>query len=303
MGGLQLLIYVSIFVLVVGVIFKTIRIAKLPMHLRWELYPVPHEKGKTHYGGSYFEEPDWWTRPRETSLFEEIKEMAREIFFIQSLFKNNRFLWLFSFPFHLGLYFTVGFVGLLIVSAIFKLAGMEAQAVYVVTDIFGVLAIFLGGVGALGILFSRVFRADLRKYSRRSDYFNLMFIILLFASCFASWYSLGRSFDVYRAISFDLIAFRPMTGVPAATAAELIVFALFIMYLPFTHMTHFVGKYFTYHKVRWQDEPNVRGGKMEREIAEILSHKLTWAGGHIKGGSSWAEAATEEKGNSEGGSR
>jgi nitrate reductase gamma subunit len=303
MGGLQLLIYISFLVLVLGIVYKTIRIAKMPMHLRWELYPVPHEKGKARYGGSYFEDVDWWTRPRETSLSEEIKEMAKEIFFIQSLFKNNRPLWLFSFPFHLGMYFTVGFVGLLIVSAILQLAGAAVQAVYLLTDIFGILAIFLGGLGAIGLLFSRILRADLRIYSKRSDYFNLSFIILLFASCFVSWYSLGTSFDLYRAISYDLITFRSMADVPVATAAELIIFAIFIIYLPFTHMTHFVGKYFTYHKVRWQDDPNVRGGKMEKEIAEVLSHKLTWSAGHIKAGASWAEAASEEPGTSEEGGK
>ena len=41
------------------------------MHVRWELYPVPHEAQKAHYGGSYLEESEWWKKPREVSLLGE----------------------------------------------------------------------------------------------------------------------------------------------------------------------------------------------------------------------------------------
>ena len=37
--------------------------AASPLHVRWELYPVPHEGSKTVYGGSFMEEKDWWTQP------------------------------------------------------------------------------------------------------------------------------------------------------------------------------------------------------------------------------------------------
>jgi len=46
---------VSIFVLVV--VARILKLARLPVHVRWELYPVAHEKGKAHYGGSILEEP------------------------------------------------------------------------------------------------------------------------------------------------------------------------------------------------------------------------------------------------------
>jgi len=52
---------------VLGCAFKALRYATMPAHLRWELYPVAHEMGRASYGGSYFEEVDWWTRPRQVS--------------------------------------------------------------------------------------------------------------------------------------------------------------------------------------------------------------------------------------------
>ena len=73
--------------------------AKLPMHLRWELSPVPHEKGKSQYGGSYLEEYDWWTKKREKSLINEAIYMGKEIFFLKGVFENNKKLWYFTCPY------------------------------------------------------------------------------------------------------------------------------------------------------------------------------------------------------------
>ena len=67
MSWLAILTYVAVVVLLTGIVLRVAKYARAPMHLRWELYPVPHEKGRDH-GGSYFEETDWWTLPRETSL-------------------------------------------------------------------------------------------------------------------------------------------------------------------------------------------------------------------------------------------
>ena len=70
--------YASVAVFVIAVVTKFVKYASMPIHLRWELYPVAHEKGRAHYGGSYLEEPDWWTKSRESSLIGELKVMGRE---------------------------------------------------------------------------------------------------------------------------------------------------------------------------------------------------------------------------------
>ena len=67
--------------------------------------------------------------------------------------------------------------------------------------------------------------------------------------------------------------------------------AVFFIYLPFTHMTHFVGKFFTYHRVRWQDEPNIKGSKIEAAIINELGNRVSWQAKHIKPGKSWLEGA------------
>ena len=38
----------------------------LPVHVRWEIYPVQHETtAKVAYGGSYMEELNWWEKKHE----------------------------------------------------------------------------------------------------------------------------------------------------------------------------------------------------------------------------------------------
>lgn len=114
MSGSVLIVvsYALLAIFVVVFVIRTFSMAKQPVHLRWELAPIPHEKGKGAYGGSYFEEFEWWTKPREKSLSSELSYMFQEIVFLKSVWEHNRRLWWFSFPLHFGLY-------LLIVTAAF----------------------------------------------------------------------------------------------------------------------------------------------------------------------------------------
>jgi hypothetical protein len=57
-------------------------------------------------------------------------------------------------------------------------------------------------------------------------------------------------------------------------------------------MSHFVGKYFTFHKVYWDDEPNLRGSHIEDKVREVLKYRVDWAAPHYVPGMTWAEEAT-----------
>ena len=61
--------------------------------------------------------------------------------------------------------------------------------------------------------------------------------------------------------------------------------------MPFTRMVHYVAKYFTYHKVRWDDEPNTRGSKLEGKVQELLARPESWSAPHIRPGETWSEQA------------
>nr|CAJ31183.1 protein involved in electron ransfer [uncultured sulfate-reducing bacterium] len=301
MSELQLLMYVAYAFLFIGTGYRAYKMANMPVHLRWDLYPIPHEKGKGHYGGSYFEEVDWWTKPAEVSLRSELKEMGKEILFIQSMYHNNRSLWMFSFPFHFGLYLSIVFVLLIFFGAFLGLVGWSvspegnalAKAVYYATIPLGIIGPALGALGVFGLLVSRMTRTELQRTSVRTDYFNLVLLLAVFVSGLIVWATQDTSYAHTRAFIASLISFKPAASVSSGFTTHMILAAAFLIYMPFTHMTHFVGKYFTYHKVRWEDERNVRGSELEKRITQALGYELTWSAPHIKTGGTWAEAATE----------
>jgi hypothetical protein len=60
-------------------------------------------------------------------------------------------------------------------------------------------------------------------------------------------------------------------------------------------MMHFVAKYFTYHEVRWDDEPVTAGSKLDRELKKLLNQPVTWAAPHVRadGKKTWVDIATD----------
>jgi hypothetical protein len=46
-------------------------------------------------------------------------------------------------------------------------------------------------------------------------------------------------------------------------------------------MTHFFTKYFTYHKVRWDDEPNFPDSEIRKKLLEQLNFPVQWSAPHI----------------------
>ena len=75
----QIATYISYLFVIIAYTVKVVKVARMPMHLRWELYPVPHEIGHK-YGGSYYEELDWWTHPRRTNRVRDIFSKLRDYF-------------------------------------------------------------------------------------------------------------------------------------------------------------------------------------------------------------------------------
>lgn len=306
MSGLQIASYLAILCFVVFVAAKMIRIARMPVHLRWDLYPIPHEKGKSRYGGSYFEDIDWWTKPRNFSLISEIMEMAKEIIFLQSVFHHNRALWIFSFPFHIGMYGLVGMAGLAFLGAVINLAGDTVSVsagglgffVYLLTIVLGAIGWLFSAYGAIGLFLMRVGKPELKQATVFSDFVNLLFLLAVFVTGIIAWFLVDPTYGAMRGFLQSLISFSAPPPLPKAITVNFWITAALLFYFPFTHMTHMFGKYFTYHKVRWEDEPNIRGGHIEKTISQYFGYRLNWSAPHIKAGSTWAEAATttgEEK--------
>jgi nitrate reductase gamma subunit len=303
MLAVQLVTYISVVVAVVAMLVKVYRYATAPEHMRWELYPVPHEKGRADYGGSYLEELDWWSKPRHSDMVNEMKEMAAEIILLKGVFHHNRRVWRSSFPFHFGLYLCIGWLVLLLLGAMLQAFGIDVGAtagglgsgIHYVTMALGYAGLILGGLGALGLFFWRMSDENQRPFNSPMEYFNLIFFVIVAAVTVVASALADPSFASLRAYVQAVVTFSTAPAMPALVVAEAVLLSLLILYIPLTRMSHFVAKYFLYHAVRWNDEPNVRGSKIEKRIAELLNQKVGWSGAHIQTGQTWGEVIKEPK--------
>lgn len=286
------MIYACVCVFLIACVVRAVRYAKAPMHLRWELYPVPHEEpGRVQHGGSYFESKDWWSEPRHFNLAGELKFMLPEMLFLKGLYEFNRKLWFRSFPFHFGLYLLIASVGTLFLGALLSFPAPAIMFLYTLT---GAAGLVLAIIGAMALLAGRLSDRKLKTYTAPGDIFNLLFFIVALGMVFAG--SLLRAPDSPGAFAFmrGLLTFDTGLRMPGLLTAGLILTAVLVAYIPLTHMSHFIAKYFTYHSVRWDDKPNMRGSKIEKKLAEYLTYRPTWAAAHVgaDGVKTWADVAT-----------
>jgi len=305
MSGLPLLIfsYVLIVIFLATFIYKARKMAKLPVHLRWEIAPIPGEKGKSHYGGSYLEDYEWWTKKREKSLLDEAKYMGKEIFFLKGVFENNKKLWYFSFPFHFGLYLIIGGAILTFMLAIIPISiiPLDNNTLGIIIESLAATGFIIGGIGTLGLIFRRLGDPNLRNYTTGGTLFNLFFLLALFVSGIVSLFGASDFYGAMTQFAKTLLLADAGMTLPVLISFHCIVGLLFLAYLPYTKMLHFLAKYFTYHEIRWNDKPMSGNGKMEKDVKNLLSQPVTWAAPHLNadGKKNWVDIVTEENNNEE----
>jgi nitrate reductase gamma subunit len=302
-----LIAYCGVAIFLVAVFGRFMMWAKMPMHVRWELYPVAHEGKKASYGGSFMEETEWWAKKRQVSLFGELKVMVPEILFMVALREHNRRLWTRSFPFHFGLYLVAGCTGLMMVAGVLGalapqvMTGTLGRVFGWLIPITGYAGLGLGLLGAFALILRRR-SGELRDYTAPMDVANLVFFVLAFGTALATALIVDRDFVIVTGFVNNLVTFNvsalPGVGLELVLpAVSAILLAMLVAYIPLTHMSHFVGKYFAYHAIRWADEPNLPGGKQEKVIHEMLERPVSWAAPHIKGDGkkTWLDVATEKQ--------
>ena len=270
----------SLAVFVFILVYRTIRIINLPTHLRWELAPIPREKDRGKYGGSYFEEYEWWRKPRQKSRIAVIKYMAIEILLLRSIWKHNRALWPLSLAFHSGIYLVALAVLLSIVSALISIGGIASEVLLDITSVIAIIGYILGGLGTIGLILKRISDVDLRPFNSFSTYFNLLFLGAIFVTGFISWLQ-----AVSLAADMSLLIKQTLTldsaiNISFPLSLHISLSLLFLIYLPLTNMIHFIAKYFTYHEIRWDDEP--QDTKMTEEIRGLMKQPVGWSSSHIK---------------------
>jgi len=302
---LQILAYVAFFIFLVTNITRFIRMATTPVHLRWELYPVAHDTKRFKYGGSFLEESDWYTKEIHKSTIGELRVMLPEILLLKGIWEHNRSLWFWSFTFHIGLYLLSGLMALLIVSGFIiglniyngyeYLSGL-GKILYNLQNAMLVAGCAIGTLGSIGLFFKRMTDREMSVSSTFGTYLNIVFIGAIFVSGLVMFAG-GNAIDSLLKFYHSMVTFQPVDStLGTAFSVHAAISALFLLYLPFTHMTHFFMKYFTYHEIRWEDTPNKRGSALEKKINEQLAYPVSWAAKHLNadGKKNWVDIATEE---------
>jgi nitrate reductase gamma subunit len=266
--------------------YRIFRLARLPLNVRWEVYPVPHEaRERRHYGGSYMEETDWAKKTRKASPLPAYVEIATEVTTLKRVKEHNGYgIWPLSLAMHWGLYLYFGWLLLLALGNAMNVAGLAFLAIVV-----GLAAFILGAGGALGLLVKRAMTPDLRLYTTPPEYFNLLFLAVMFIAGLVSWVG-DTSFAAHKAYIGSVLLFRPV-HVPAAVSASFLLFELFMIYMPFTKLIHYFAKYFTFDRALWDDDFKAKGSAVDRQITAQLGYNTAWAAPHVAPGKTWLEQA------------
>lgn len=286
-------IYAGTLLFLIGCCVRAIQYSRTPMHLRWELYPVPHEAPRhAQHGGSYFEESNWWSTRQTSRQSSALVAMGREIFLLKGLWEFNRRLWPPSFLFHFGLYLTIATVVLHFAAAALG-AGAVAALLASASHWIGAAGILFVVLGALWLLERRIFDRGLANYTRPADIFNLLFFLAAFVLVADGiWRNRAHGGSLF-SVAHGLFHFDRGIHLDPVLGCGIVLSSVLAAYIPFTHMSHFIAKYFTWHEVRWDDRRNDRGSSIERNLAENLQLKPTWSAAHVHadGNRTWAEIA------------
>ena len=207
--------YIAIALCLLGTAWRFIHWLLLPAHVKWTLYPVPE------------------------GLTGQLRYMAKEMFTFETLHKFNRRLWFGSFAMHMAMVGAVLFF-------VLYLAGLSTKLVIQLC----LLALLIAAIYIIGL---RIYDKNLRLLSNFEEFFNVAFLGGVAMAGLAA--SVPHVPVPLRLYFLGLIEFHPNASfLSTVHIMAILLGGLFLIYLPFSKMIHYVSKYFTYHHINWQKE-------------------------------------------------
>lgn len=208
-----LLFTVAFFVLLIGLGLKIYQYAKTPAPLKIPLTPAP----LTKTGVSF--------------------RLAKEVIFFASLFRSNKWIWLFGWLFHMSL-----FVVLIIHLRYFFETVPEWL---VMLQSVGKYAAFTMVIGLAGLLVRRVAVPRIRYISSPSDYLWLILLIFIGISGITMRFITHTDIISVKAFALGLERFNwqplPLDG-PLLMHLALVIILMIL--LPFSKLLHIPGVFF-----------------------------------------------------------
>ncbi len=209
-----LLFYVATAILVVGVARKIFIFARTPQPLKIPTTPAPTTRAGV-----------WWRMTREVTVFE-------------SLFKSNKWIWLFGWVFHLCLFAELAWH-----------VRYFTQPVPVVITWLQWFVVFtgLGFVAGLAGLWARRFLVDRVRYiSNPSDHLMLALLLAIGLSGLGMKYLMRTDIVAVKAFFLGLMRFdwQPLPADPALLVHLTLVATLMIVF-PVSKLLHAPGVFFS----------------------------------------------------------
>ena len=207
------LFYVATILLVVGVGMKVMKYARTPVPLKIVVSPAP--------------------RTMRGVVF----RMFREVILFESLFKSNKWIWLFSYLFHWGM--------LVVLLRHFRYFTLDVWWWVEIISPIGKLMAFAMLAGLLGLWARRIFQERIRYISNPSDHLMLALLVGIAASGTMMSYVTGTDIIMVKAYMLGLMRFQ-IGDMPAdpILMAHLGMVALLMIIFPISKLMHAPGLFF-----------------------------------------------------------
>jgi nitrate reductase gamma subunit len=177
------------------------------------------------------------TTPAPTTKIGVIYRMSKEVVLFESLFKSNKWIWIFGWTFHFGMF-----------AVLFRHLRYFIEPVPYIVAVMQPLkyGAFIMLIGLTGLLFRRIFVARIRYISNPSDI--LMLILLLGIGISGTMMTFVGNVDVVSTKAFFIgmltFNFAPFPTHPMLVVHLLLV-ALLMIIFPFSKLIHAPGIFFT----------------------------------------------------------
>ncbi len=254
---IPVLVYASLLFFATMLSLKFFKLRKR-IHLRCDLYPAPQSKP---YGGSRYEEVEWWKRERRKPYFGILKAFMGFALINRRKMSLQPGHWIATFLFHLGIFLHILWLLFMLLSALFSRPIFHLE-------IIGISGLILMLFFAPYLLIRKL-RAPVRYYVPLEDYLILLLVIALSSSGFVALLKID-SLHVYEVFS-AIIFFSALPQLEFFEAMHIVVFSLLLFLLPFTKVTHYIAVLFT-HLVLWDDR-DAKGV----QISSARSSRVKWA--------------------------
>lgn len=178
------------------------------------------------------------TTPAPTTNTGVAFRLAREVVLFESLFKANKWIWVFGWVFHAGL--------LLVVLRHVRYFVNQVPEVVTLIQPFGIYAGFAMVAGLLGLFARRIVVPRIRYISAPSDYLMLVLLLAIGMSGLAMKFVAHTDIVAVKAFFIGLMTFnlQPLPADPVLLVHLTLVAVLMIIF-PFSKLLHGVGLFFS----------------------------------------------------------